>query len=183
LVPIWLNERIRFNYRSAVIYSDDGGQSWHAGGIVGLDVPDTNECMAVERSDNSLLLSMRAQGSRRRAVSVSKDGGVSWAAPALDDSLIDPVCQASILRVERGARAVLLFANPASTKRENLTIRISHDDGRTWPRAESIWSGPSGYSDLAFSRGSVFCLHEAGDTRYAERIRCVRLDLAELLNR
>ena len=30
-VPIWLNERTNCNYRSAAIFSDDGGETWSAG--------------------------------------------------------------------------------------------------------------------------------------------------------
>jgi sialidase-1 len=182
LVPIWLNERIRLNYRSAVLYSDNRGRTWHAGGIVGPEIPDTNECMAVEREDGSVVLNMRAQGSNRRAVSVSQDGGLTWSAPRAADALVDPVCQASILRVDGGEKSVLLFANPANTRREKMTVRLSYDGGGTWPRSELLWGGPAGYSDLAALNDRIFCLHEAGDTRYAERIRVVRFNLADLEN-
>lgn len=181
LVPLWLNERIRFNYRSAVVYSDDRGRTWKAGGLIDANIPDTNECMAVERSDGAVLLNMRAQGSRRRSVAVSKDGGITWSAPEYAEALIDPVCQASILRVDREGRSRMLFANPASEKREKMTLRISYDDGRTWPVAKVLYEGPSGYSDLASTPdGAILCLYEAGVSRYAEGLRLARLNLAAL---
>lgn len=36
VVPVWLNDRIGCNYRSAVVYSDDSGATWTAGGMVRL---------------------------------------------------------------------------------------------------------------------------------------------------
>lgn len=172
LVPVWLNERIRYNYRSAAICSDDRGGTWKVAGIVGPEIPDTNECMAVERSNGDVVLHMRAQGTRKRSIAVSRDGGDTWSRPELVEALVDPVCQASVLRAGRRT----LFANPASEKREKMTLRVSVDEGKTWPVARTLFEGPSGYSDLAVARdGTILCLHEAGETRYAERLRLVRI--------
>jgi Neuraminidase (sialidase) len=43
-----------------------------------------------------------------RAVSVSQDGGVTWGPISYDDSLPEPVCQASIIRSDD----VYYFSNP-----------------------------------------------------------------------
>jgi sialidase-1 len=46
-------------------------------------------------------------------------------------------------------------------KRENLSIKLSHDDGMTWPITKTLEAGPSAYSDLAvLSDGTVLCLYE-----------------------
>jgi len=148
-------------YRSHVIVSDDHGKNWKLGGVVGEDV---NECQAVELGDGSVMINMRSyQGDRCRAVSISKDAGESWSKIVDDSTLIEPNCQGSLVRFGGDAthKPFVLFCNPASQeKRENLTLRISHDEGRTWPISELIYHGSSAYSCLAVMDDSVGCLYE-----------------------
>ncbi len=148
--------------RSHIIFSDDHGKTWKLGGIVEADV---NECQAVELGDGSVMLNMRSyRGKKSRAVSISKDGGQSWPQISDDTTLIEPVCQASLVRFAGDAtrKPALLFCNPASTtKREKLTLRISHDDGRTWPISKLIYEGSSAYSCLAILPDiTAGCLYE-----------------------
>ena len=150
-------------YRSHVIFSDDHGKSWKLGGVVGEDV---NECQAVELGDGSVMINMRSYraGQQSRAVSISKDGGESWSAIADDKSLIEPNCQASLVRFagEEKHKPFLAFCNPASqTRRENLTLRVSEDEGKTWPSSRAIYEGSSAYSCLAVMPDLTFgCLFE-----------------------
>jgi sialidase-1 len=161
--------------QSHVIYSDDHGSTWKLGGVVG---PDCNECQAVELADGSLLLNMRSyRGKNRRLVAVSKDGGVTFTKPAEDAALIEPVCQASILRAP-GATGGILFSNPASVKREKMTVRLSADEGKTWTAARRLHDGPSAYSCLAaLPDGSIGCLYERGVKRGSETITLARFSL------
>lgn len=165
-------------YRSHVAFSDDGGASWTLGGTAG---PATNESVVIERADGSLMLNMRSYAGRcRRAASVSTDGGVSWSAPMLDETLVEPLCQASMVRDDRteGASAAgrVLFVNPASTKRERLTLRVSADDGSTWGDETRVYPGSSAYSSIAVLRdGRVGILFERDDY---QRISLVRLAVA-----
>ena len=77
---------------------------------------------------------------------------------------------------------VLLFSNPASTKREKMTIRVSHDGGRTWPASVSIHGGPSAYSALAVLPGqTVGCLYERGESSPYDKITFARIPLQRLL--
>ena len=65
--------------------------------------------------------------------------------------MIEPVCQASILRdtwPDDGQKSRILFSNPASEKRENMTVRVSYDEGATWPVSRTLHAGPSAYSCL-----------------------------------
>ena len=151
---------------SHVIYSDDHGSTWKLGGAAG---PQCNECAVAELSDGSLLLNMRSYAGRnRRATSVSRDGGLTWAAPVLDDALLEPVCQASMIRY--GKRG-LLFANPASTKREKMTVRVSRNGGRTWTGERVVYAGPAAYSNLVeLPRGGVGLLYEKGEKSPYETI-------------
>ena len=58
----------------------------------------------------------------------------------------------------------ILFANPHNPddrRRKNVTVKLSYDEGKTWPVARSIEPGISGYSDLAVGGdGAVFCFYE-----------------------
>jgi sialidase-1 len=61
----------------------------------------------------------------------------------------------------------------ASGKRENLTIKLSTDDGRTWKVSKTLEAGPSAYSDLAaLPGGELLCLYERGNS-----ITCARFSL------
>jgi sialidase-1 len=157
---------------SHVILSDDGGKTWKLGGVVG---PDCNECQAVELTDGSVLLNMRTyRGTNRRLVALSSDGGETFSKPVEDQELIEPVCQASILRLP-GREGGILFANPASTRRENLTIRLSQDEGKTWPVARRLEQGPAAYSCLVvLPGGDIGCLYECGRTHPYESITFAR---------
>jgi sialidase-1 len=155
-----------------VILSDDGGKTWKLGGGVG---PDCNESQVVERADGALLLNMRSyRGTNRRLVAVSKDGGETFSKPEEDRALIEPVCQASIVR-DPGDRGGILFSNPASTKRERMTVRLSTDEGKTWAHAKVLHEGPAAYSCLAvLPDGTIACLYERGDKGAYETITLAR---------
>ncbi len=168
--------------RSHVIYSDDHGQTWQIGG---LEDEKTNESTVVELADGSLLHNMRSYfGKNKRAVARSKDAGLTWSKVTLDETLIEPVCQASILRYawpEAGQPGVILFSNPASTKREKMTVRLSRDDGTTWPVSRTINAGPSAYSCLVvLPDRTVGCLYEGGAKTPYERITLARFPLGWL---
>jgi sialidase-1 len=174
LVPLWLNDRIRGNYRSAVIYSDDGGATWKTGGIVPAVVAtNANECMLYGRRDGAVGISLRSS-LHQRHTSLSRDGGLTWSEPAPVANVPDPVCQASVLALPSGR---VVFANPADDKRRvNLTVRLSQDDGAIWSIARMLHAGPSGYSDLAPTKnGAILCLFESGEQRYAEKITFARI--------
>lgn len=153
-------------YRAHGFYSDDHGRTWHLGATVG--IPGSNEAIAVQLSDGRLMMNCRDQSgkSRRRIVALSADGGNSWDSVYFDNTLISPVCQASLLEYTTpNARAALLFSNPAdSTARMNMTVRMSYDQGRTWPVRRRIRRGDSAYSDLVVQDdGRIGLLYEHGN--------------------
>ena len=168
--------------RSHVIYSDDHGKTWKPG--QGTDYA-MNEGTIVELVDGALMLNMRSyRGKNRRAVAISKDGGLSWSASSDDATLVEAVCQASILRYtwpDQNGKSRILFSNPASTTRDHLTVRLSYDDGKTWPISKLLHEGPSAYSNLAvLSDGSIACLYERGAQQPYERITFARFTLDRL---
>jgi sialidase-1 len=158
---------------SHVFFSDDHGETWSLGGTVGRH---TNECQVVELADGALLINTRNYWGRdggrpdrgdKRAVARSRDGGASWSPLAFDSTLIEPVCQASLIampRPGRPAEVLLVFSNPASTTaRRALTVRVSGDEGKTWPVTIPVEAGLAAYSCLApLPGGRVGLLYERG---------------------
>jgi sialidase-1 len=174
--------------RSHVIYSDDHGQTWKKGAPTDWGM---NECQVVELADGRLLLNMRSYLKRgRRAIAFSKDGGETWGPIRDDEALIEPVCQASLIAYRPklpGSDGIvpvsgvepLLFSNPASTKsRHRLTIRLSEDEGQTWPVSRLLHAGPAAYSSLVtLPDGTIGCLYEAGKGNAYETIRFSRVSM------
>jgi sialidase-1 len=162
------NGRLVAPVYDGVIFSDDHGKTWKSGGKIS---EHYSESQVVELSDGSLMLNVR-QGTGHRAVFISKDGGGTWGRSRDDSALIDPTdyvgCQASLIRYSRkGAGSSmnrLLFSNPADpTHRLNMTVRISYDEGKTWPVAKMIEKGPGGYSSMTvLPDGSVGLVYETG---------------------
>ncbi len=85
----------------------------------------------------------------------------------------------AVLPSVRQARNRLLFSNPASkTDRVKMTVRLSYDDGRTWPVARELHPGPSAYSNpVALPDGSIGCLYERGEKSLYEKIAFARFSL------
>jgi sialidase-1 len=175
-------------YNSHVIYSDDHGRTWQLGGVIR---PAVNECQVVELVDGTLLINLRNYDRSRttRALANSADGGITWSTVRHDPALIEPVCQASFVRYTiqpQHERNRLLFSNPAHAepgRRQDMTVRMSEDEGATWPVSRVVWPGPAAYSCLAAtSEGSIACLFEAGEKHPYERIVLARFDYKWLVN-
>ena len=173
-----------FEYGSHVIFSDDHGHTWELGGVI---KPKMNECQLIEMADGkgTLLMNMRSYfGKNRRALSVSNDGGITWSDPLEATSLIEPVCQAAFIRYswpKDRTGDLVLFSNPASTKRENMTVRLSKDSGKTWTGSKVLHEGHSAYSSLAvLPKGDILCLYEKGQENAYEKIVLTRLSLDDL---
>lgn len=179
LIPC--DHRIKDDKRqySHAVYSDDGGETWKLGGTV---APDTDECTAVATVDGRVYLNMRSYaGQNRRAEAWSEDGGETWSEPLLNDSLIEPVCQGSVLRYSTeagGGRNRVLFSNPASTERKNLTVRVSYDECGTWSGGKLLYGGPAAYSDMAVTAdGTLLVLYECGPENSYQTITLARCQL------
>ncbi|MBM3997132.1 MAG: exo-alpha-sialidase [Planctomycetes bacterium] len=190
VVPIWLAfGKVGDHAPSAAgtIYSDDSGKTWKAGDIA---VPNEggfvspNETMLAECSDGKVMLVSRNYSKpNRKIVAYSPNGATQWSQPEFHKELWEPRCMASLVAYP-SKPGMLLFSNPhtvardkegkevpgAGGKRENLSIKISRDDGKTWPVRRTLDAGPSAYSDLAIlPDGDILCLYEAGSDIKAAR--------------
>ena len=178
-----------------MIYSDDRGRTWRRGDIA---VPNTedwvnpSETMAVELSNGRVALNVRSESkAHRRLVVTSRDGAHNWSKPEFQPQLVEPICMASLIGLKSRGRHLLLFSNPDNLSRadgkeeagknrdrRNVTVKVSYDDGRTWPVAKVIEPGLSGYSDLAAGvDGTIYCLFERGG-KSGDHFKTVALTLA-----
>ncbi len=162
---------------AASAMSDDHGATWRMGAPVG---PGADENKVVELSDGRLMLNSRAKPYRK--VASSSDGGETWIGWRDEPQLIDPANNGGIIRhsPDASARARearwLLFSNTEhAADRRNLTVKLSCDDGGTWPEKVVVDSGPSAYSTIArLGDGALGVLYERGPY---QTIRFVRMPM------
>ena len=166
---------------SFTIYSDDHGKTWHKGRCVPGGVG--GECQIIELADGSLAINIRSGRRKCRVVALSKDGGMTWAEAYDELQLPEYGCQASILRYTDRLphdRNRILFSNPNTTERTRMkmTVRVSYDEGETWPVAKEVYAGPSSYSCLTvLPDGDIGLIYEGGDKHRREWLRFARFSL------
>ncbi len=204
LVPVWLSTGTGGNAHrpsvTATIYSDDQGQTWQAGDIA---VPCTdewvnpNETVAIELADGGVMLNVRSESkANRRLVTIGKDGAAGWSTPKFDDALLEPICMGSIVRLSlkpNSDKNRILFCNPDNLSRadgkeapgknrdrKNVSVKLSYDEGQTWPVNKSVEPLWSAYSDIAVSpRGTILCFYgRAEKANFAgDRLTLARFNL------
>ena len=186
VVPVWLAKSTGSPHGEAVasvIFSDDHGSTWQRGTIAipnDAHTPGPSEATVTELGDGRVMLIARTHAlSNRKAVTFSRDGATQWSKPVFADALLEPVCMAGLVRWPDqgdGAPSRILFSNPDTLDRadgkakagdrrdrKNVSVKLSRDDGRTWPVSRTLEPGPSAYSDLAvLSDGTALCFYESG---------------------
>ncbi len=84
----------------------------------------------------------------------STDGGRTWSEPTTMADAGDLPAQNPTAIVDR--QGTIHFLNCV-----NLTVKMSLDDGATWPVSRVLEPGISAYSDLAVGpNGAIYCLYE-----------------------
>jgi len=132
---------------SNITYSIDNGKTWETSNPAS---HNTTECSVVELEIGKLMLNVRDNRNRNdksetngRGIFITTNLGATWQEHETSHhALIEPVCMAGLHKhtyMSQGKRKhVLLFSNPNSKfQRINQTIKISHDNGNTWP--EENW--------------------------------------------
>ncbi|NUQ30067.1 MAG: exo-alpha-sialidase [Acidobacteriaceae bacterium] len=157
------------------VYSDDHGRTWKRGALVARDsaeIVSPNETVAAQLPDGKVMVNIRSGGAEHlRAVSTSEDGISGWSKPRFDQQLFDPTCDAGILADATEKR--MYFSNPDSRDvpgardrkwrvRENLTVKVSEDNGQTWSHERVLDPGVTGYSDLASGKEELYVIYESG---------------------
>lgn len=134
------------DYYAHAYYSDDHGETFKITEKITFE--GGNETMAAQISDTELYMNTRNQQGnvRNRIVSYSSDGGVTWDTTFYDKNLPDPVNQGATLSWKKGKKYILAVCNAATERtRDNLTLRISKDKGKSWYFNKVIAKAPEGY--------------------------------------
>ena len=161
-------------YYAHAFYSDDHGKTFKL--TESVNVAGSNESTAAEISNNGIMLNARNQQGdiKSRILAISHNGGVHWDTTYFDKQLPDPVCEGSILNIGfKNNKHLLAFCNAADTKnRNNLTLRISYDEGMTWKKNividnaidPKMMSNNSAYSDIVLmNNNNIGILYEKDD--------------------
>ena len=189
LAPVWISLGGGGNNHSpginAVIYSDDHGKTWQAGELAITDKTVTagsSETTLIQLADGRVMLGARAGAKdKKRVFAVSDDGTTKWARPWTAHEIGEPGCMAGFVRYSTKTdsdRNRILFSLTAppdifadglrrqSNERNNLTVWMSCDEGKTWPVSKSIHADRAAYSDLAvLANGTILCFYEAGNPK------------------
>lgn len=183
LIPLWLSrgENAHLPACFACLFSDDLGNHWHCGDIVpaGNGVGDPTEASVAQRTDGTLLATLRHEipGVRRRAF--CQGTAEAWSAPWLHPDLPDPVCSGALFALSdnRLAFANCAWGDEAALERQrrgesirwsldarqNLTLRLSEDGGSTWSSG-LLLEHEAGACDLGLNRSGdeILCFYEQG---------------------
>lgn len=207
VVPVWLSTGTGGHAHRpsavSVIVSDDRGRNWMRGPIIVTtteETPNPSETVAAERTDGSVLLSIRNESTKyRRLVSVSPNGFDNWSVPGFHPHLFEPICKAGLLGVRADNRVHLIHVAPDSSdeqpdpakgvppgpgkslSRRNLSLQVSRDEGTNWSRRIVLEPGVSGYSDIvAHPDGSILCFFESGYADPAGEVKGGQLTLLRM---
>lgn len=153
VVPVWLaygKAGAHAPSAAGTIYSDDHGKTWQAGALClpnEGEMGNPNETMVTELSGCRVMLVARSVSKPNRKLATFRpDGSHQWIPPIFHDALWEPISMASIIAYP-AKRGTLLFSNPHTLalddeghekpavrgRRENLSIKLSRDGGKTWP--------------------------------------------------
>ena len=147
---ILLHTLVNLNNGLHVFGSKDHGETWF---LIDSPIIPGDESKIVELVDETWMINSRVNKSGLRFVHTSKDKGTTWNSKA-DSTLIDASCNASFIRYTSTKNGFLknrlIFSNANSKNmRENLTIKISYDEGKTWKYSKSVYAGEAAYSSLS----------------------------------
>ena len=178
---------------SNITFSKDGGTTWETSKPA---FNNTTECMAIELQDGTVMLNARDNRNRDekgdengRAIATTTNLGETWSEHETSHgALVDCVCMGSLHRHfysdKNGDKtSVLLFSNPNSKfQRHKITIKVSFDDGLTWP--ENYWieldeGRSAGYSCLtSIDENTIGILYEGSQAQMTFQ----RIPLQEIIN-
>lgn len=164
IIPVWMvpkecgqEEKAHHPAVVSTLYSRDYGDAWDIGEILtDKNDIDPNEGTLVELSDGRVMINVRNEaGEKCREVSISDDGISGWQELKLDKQLQDPTCFGSLTRYDK---STILFSNVDDPEaRNNISIKISHDDGGTWEE-QKRFQNIGGYSDINVRDNKMICL-------------------------
>ncbi|MDW8751088.1 sialidase family protein [Streptococcus suis] len=178
------------NSQSALVfYSDDHGETWHAGksfndgrrlanGTV-LESSTMNngseigtEATIVQLNNGQIKMFMRGKKGAVR-MATSTDGGASWINEVeLFQEVPDVYVQLSAIRIERDGKEFILLANASGPGRTNGHVRIAEvqaDGSLVWNHHQMVQDGEFAYNSIQHLGSDDFGLlyeHKTGDQNW-----------------
>ncbi len=146
------------------LYSDDGGENWNRGKQVN---EFACENQIAELDDGRLMMDARVSDRDPgfRWTAFSDDQGETWSEP--EPGQICPPIAASIIRYpnqDKSKNSLLLWSGLKGPGRKNLVIRLSSDQGISFPVELLVGAGHVAYSDMSLiDNGDVGVLWEGGE--------------------
>ena len=145
---------------SNALYSDDGGSTWFPSNP--FPILGTSEPGLIELNDGSIYYNARTHiRTGNKIVGKSINGGKTWINSRQDDELFDGPpdeygCKGAILRLPFKDKDIILFSGPGRRdKRDDITVQVSFDGGKSWPVKRIIKKGPGNYTWMAAGRNGT----------------------------
>lgn len=134
--------------RPYIVYSDDHGATWRRSELVQA-LGDENQ--VVELADGSLMMDIRQGNGERRYLTLSRDNGNTWSWPTTGQIVVGvtTAIERFTAKADGADRNRLIWTGPAGPGRRNLVVRVSYDEGQTWPNQKTLYGGIAAYSDIA----------------------------------
>ena len=159
-------------------YSDDHGETWQLGHDFALGA---NECLSAALGNDRIFMIARPnkRDEKFKLTAYSEDGGITATKQEYNYDLPSPICQSSIVGCDTEDHTrKLVYSGPILDRRAQLTVRISDDEGKSFPHTRLIYEKYSGYSDLTIMNdGTVGILFECGSGVMLEAIAFARFKL------
>lgn len=144
-----------------VVYSNDNGVTWNVSNSA---MMGGDESKVVELNDGHILMSIRRQSKGARYYTISdnvpsKTEPVSWTEKNTNTvsswpEMIEPACNGDIVRYTSKLdgydkdRILHTVPNHAS-ERQNVSLFLSYDEGKTWDVKKTLCATGSAYSSIA----------------------------------
>lgn len=100
------------------------------------------------------MMDFRQRTGTHRWTAISADGGRTWSAPQ-PGITVTPCCCAIARQGLKSAGETsdrIVWTGPLGPGRQQLVLRISDDDGKTFPTARLLSNEPAAYSDIAIMK-------------------------------
>lgn len=166
------------SFRNYVMYSDDGGYKWKVSRGCPKNHQGGNEAKVVElNQEGHLLMNIRPNGPEwNRLLSRSYDYGETWTEAKVQSDLPssgsngDMIYYTSTKNGYDRNRIITLVDSRPYTGGQNgnpgvPVFYISYDEGNTWTKKQTLYSGNAGYSSLTVCKdGSIGILAELNNS-------------------
>ena len=187
------NSNVGASQSSAVIISDDHGETWTLGespqSLRGYDRETMTgggmltESQAVQLNDGRVLLFMRNSISNNVYMASSSDGGMTWDSIEAISELNEYYCQLSVIHYNKDDGEYLLLSNPNVSGRYDGWVhlgKVNEDGSISWDHAQQINEGKFQYSCLTVlendGENPVFGLMYEDDTDGSFDIKYTEFD-------